>query len=305
MRIAVAVLSSALLCPAQAVPCHAQSDNLTYDNNSSMGGPGLLLAMKATAPSSYTATRIEVFTGEQQGVNTIALWSHDAVNNRPLAPLASGSWSMSRTNTWQGANLAAPFAVTQGQDFWVVWAPISGAQSSLQGGAGTVVYRGSFDGGATWNGPFTGPWKFRIWCGPLGSYESFGLGCPGTGNRRPEIGWFGLPQVGTSFSLQLERGVPGSAALLSFGDSDSTFSGNPLPLSLQPLGAPGCSVLCSALATFFTPTDPVTGQAVIPINVPAAPPLIGLRFFNQWFVLDAVNALGLTTSSGGRGAVGA
>jgi len=305
MRTVLAVLLSPVLCPAQAVPCHAQSNNLTFDNNSSMGGPGLLLAMKTTAPSSYLATRIEVFTGEQQGVNTIALWSHDAVNNRPLAPLASGSWSMSGTNTWQGANLATPLPVTQGQDLWVVWAPVAGAQSSLQGGTGTVVYRGSFDGGGTWNGPFTGPWKFRIWCGPLGSYESFGLGCPGTANRRPEIGWFGLPQVGTAFNLQLEHGNPASAALLSFGDSDTTFSGNPLPLSLQPLGAPGCNVLCSALATFFTPTDPVTGQAVITINVPAAPPLIGMLFFNQWFVLDTVNGLGLTSSSAGRGAVGA
>lgn len=304
MRSLLVASSFCITLSAQATPCHAQLDNLTYDNGTSMGGPGLLLAMKTTAPATYVATRIEVFTGEQQGSNTIALWSHDAVNNRPLAPLAAGTWSMSRTNTWQGANLATPFAVTQGQDLWVVWAPINGAQASVQGAGVTLTYRGSFDGGASWNGPFNGPWKFRIWCGPLGQVESFGLGCPGTGARRPEFGWFGLPQVGAPFDLHLERGLASSAALLAFGDSDAFYQGNPLPLSLQPLGAPGCNVLCSLVATFFTPTDP-SGQAVVSITVPPAPGLVGTPFFNQWFVLDAnANALGMTTSSGGRATVG-
>ncbi|MEO6597621.1 MAG: hypothetical protein ABIP94_22990 [Planctomycetota bacterium] len=302
------LLSAALLITplaAQAQISHANFDTFVYDNGQSMGGPNLLLAIKTQVPTSFLATRVEVFTGERTGLNTIALWSHDVANNRPLAPLGSGSWQMGVTNSWQGAPLLTPIALTAGQDIWVVWGSQNSSQASVQGnGAGAQPYRGSFDSGATWNGPFQGlQWKFRIWSGPAGHYESYGAGCSG-GAGVPRLSWFGLPLAGTSFDIRLDRAIASTVALLTFGDSNAIANGIPLPLSLQFLGAPNCSLLTSLNTTVTSLVD-VTGEAVLTVSIPPNPTLAGFRFYNQWFCFDAAaNALGFTASNGGAATVG-
>ena len=305
------LLLATFLCIAplagQATIEHSAFDNNVFDNAVSMGGPNLLLAIRTQMPAAAVATRVEIWTGERTGLNTIALWSHDAVNNAPLAPLASGSWQMGRVNGWQGAPLTTPLALGAGQDVWIVWGCQNGAQSSVQGtGAGAQQYRGSFNGGSTWNGPFQSlQWKFRIWSGPAGHYEPYGAGCNGTAGQ-PQLGWFGMPMAGGSFNIHLDRAVPGNFALLSFGDSNTFEGSTPLPFSLAAFGAPTCSVLGSLLVTALHPTDPVTGQAVVTVTLPNDPTLAGFLFYNQWFCLDAAaNALGLTTSNGGAATVGA
>lgn len=291
---------------AQAAIVHAAFDNFVYDNGVSMGGPNLLLAIKTQMPVTTIATRVEIWTGEQAGPNSIAIWSHDPAGNRPLAVLASGTWSMGRVNGWQGAYLTTPLPLNAGQDVWVVWGPINNAQSSVHGtGAGAQPYRGSFNGGATWNGPYQSlQWKFRIWTGTPGHYEVYGTGCPGV-RGLPDLAWFGMPMAGGSFQIQLDRAVPGNFALLSFGESDTNSGGQQLPYSLAPFGAPLCSVLASLLVTVLQATDPMTGQAVFTMTLPNNPSLVGFRFYNQWFCLDAAaNQLGLTVSNAGAATVG-
>lgn len=302
------VLAGALLLAptlAQAQVAHADFDNFTFDNGVSMGGPGLWLGIKTTVPASFVATRVEVWTGEQTGLNTLSLWSHDAVNNQPLAPLGSGSWQMGFTNSWQGAPLATPVPLTTGQDVWIVWACSNGAQSSVQGtGAGAQPYRGSFNNGASWSGPFQSlQWKFRIWSGPAGHIDLFGAGCSGAAGT-PRLSWFGLPMAGTSFDVLLDRAVGGTVAALILGDSNTNFGGQALPLSLASIGAPACSLLSSVVATLGSGVDP-SGQAVLSLAIPANPALAGFGFYGQWFCLDLnANALGLTFSNGGSMIVG-
>lgn len=305
---ALAALTAALASgQTPSSVCQADFNTPNFDPAVSMGGPNLLLAIKTQAPSTYAATRVEIFTGNGTGTNTIALWSHDAVNNRPLAPLAGGSWQMSRLRSWQGANLSAPVLLATGTEFWVVWGPINGSQASTEGtGAGAQPYRGSFDGGQTWNGPFTSrQWKFRIYCGgPPGHYEVFGAGCFGATRTRPELGWDNLPIVGASFNVVLANGLPSSFALLTIGDSNTIWSGNPLPMSLAPQGAPGCDVLASVAATLLTPIN-AAGGATVPLAVPNNVGLAGFVLFDQWFVLDpAANPLGVKVSNGGIGTIG-
>ncbi len=294
-------------CTAQAAVVHANFDTPIYDTNNSMGGPNLLLGIRTQIPTTTVATRIEIWTGEGTGTNTIALWSHDAVNNRPLAPIGGGGWSMGRVNGWQGAQLTAPIPLTAGQDVWVVWGCINGSQSSLQAtsGPGAQPYRGSFDGGNSWNGPFQSlQWKFRIWTGFTGHYEIYGSGCSGA-RGIPQLGWYGMPLAGGSFDIHLDRAVPGNFALLSFGESNTSSAGTPLPYSLAPHGAPGCSVLGSLLVTSLYPTDPVTGQAVVTVSLPNDPSLAGFPFYSQWFCLDAsANSLGIAVSNAGAATIG-
>lgn len=300
--------TSLLLAPlaAQAQIAHANFDTFTYANGTSMGGPNLLVAIKTTVPSAFVATRVEVFTGERSGTNTIALWSHDPTLNQPLVPLGSGTWQMGFTNSWQGAPLATPVSLTANQDIWIVWAPQNGSQASVQGtGVGAQPQRGSFDGGLTWNGPYqSNQWKFRIWSGPAGHFEVFGAGCQGTAGV-PRLSWFGLPMAGGSFNVLLDRAPASTVAALIVGDSNTSYGGLPLPLSLQSLGAPNCSLLSSVTATFTSGVD-VTGQAVLTLAIPANPALAGYPFYSQWFCLDlAANAFGFTFSNGGAATVGA
>jgi hypothetical protein len=302
--VGIAIAASSLL-PAQAQIVHADFDTSVFADLVSMGGPNLLLAIKTTVPAAVVATRVEVFTGEGAGANSIALWSHDVGLDRPLAALGSGQWQMGFTNGWQGAPLAAPVPLAANDVVWIVWGCQNGAQASVQGnGAGAQPYRGSFDGGTTWSGPFqTEQWKFRIWSGPAAHFEVYGTGCAGTGGV-PRLAWIGAPLAGTTFAIDLARGPAASVALLAIGDSDTTFGAVPLPWSMAPFGAPACSLWTSWVTAVATPVD-VVGQALVPLTVPAAPGLAGLRFFCQWTCFDpAANAFGFTFSNAGVATVG-
>ncbi len=294
--------------PAQSSICHSVSDNTVYDNGTSMGGPNLWLAIRAQAPIALSATRVEIWTGERTGTNSIGLWTHDAVNNRPATNLGTAAWSMSAINAWQGATLSSPVTIPANTTFWVVWAPINSAQASIQTNTGgAMTYRGSFDGGQTWSGPFTsGPiWKFRIYCGGTpGHYEVFGSGCAGATRRTPALGFFGIPTIGRNMSLMLQNGLGGGNAFLVVGISDTFWNGTGLPFDLTGAGAPGCRVLASLEMVVGVPIDP-TGETNLTLPIPPNAALVGAPFFDQWFVLDpAANPLQLLVSNGGRGRIG-
>lgn len=141
----------------------------TFATGVSTGGPGLSIGHKFTAPTDIVAGYAEIFTGNQAGSNTISIWDHDPSTNEPGTLVASGSWDMTDQREWQGADLGQRVVMPQGSTWWIVWEPQNGAQASQDSVGGNGDYRGSFDGGATWNGPFSARVKFRL-CG--------GGGCP-------------------------------------------------------------------------------------------------------------------------------
>lgn len=304
-----AVLALLLPCSAagaQTQVCHADFDTPQFDPLISMGGPNLLLAIQTTAPMAYGANRIEMFTGNGTGVNSVAIWGNDPVGNLPLAPVATGTWSMSAVPGWQGANLFPPVALNAGDVFWVVWGCINGSLGSTEGnGAGAQPYRGSFNGGATWNGPFQSRrWKFRIFCGGLsGQYEQFGTASCRGSSGTPRLGWDGIPNLGTSLEVRLRGASSGALAILGIGLSDTLWLGSALPAPLQPFGGGTCTVLAAVDGSIVAVADP-SGAASAIIALPAAGSLVGLSFFDQWWVADAATALGLVTSDGGRGTIG-
>ena len=132
-----------------------------YVDGSSMGGRQV--AMRFDNDELRTVTRVEVFTGEQTGPNTLSIYTHDGGSEAPGLALSSGTFRMDSAVGWQGADLTAPVLFGRGQSFWVVWDPIGGAQTPLDTGGTDVTYRGS-DDGVSWDGPFSGPWKFRFFC---------------------------------------------------------------------------------------------------------------------------------------------
>jgi hypothetical protein len=135
-------------------------------SGSTMGGPELTLGMQFVPTAPMTVTAIEVYTGDASGTNTIGVWSHDAAANAPDVVLRDGTWAMVSSPSWQGATLTTPLALTPGTTYWIGWEPVNGALASLASAGTDLTYRGSFDGGASWNGPYSGPWMFRVSCAP-------------------------------------------------------------------------------------------------------------------------------------------
>jgi hypothetical protein len=167
-RFAAVLLASAFSAGAAAAqtPCHAENDGPNFNDAVSMGGP--MVGVQFVAPSTFQTTAIEVFTGEVAQMHTLGIWSHDINFNEPLAEIASGSWTVSFANAWQGATLSAPAPLVAGQTYWMVWTPNGGGQASVDSPMNFPgqTYRGSFDGGQTWNGPFQfndRHWKFRLY----------------------------------------------------------------------------------------------------------------------------------------------
>ena len=88
------------------------------------------------------------------------------------------------------------------------------------------------------------------------------------------------------------------------GNSDISWQGATLPLSLAALGAPGCELLVSGDATQLATTDG-SGGAVVSISVPNVASLLDAAFFEQFAVLDpAANSFGFAFSNAGAGVVG-
>jgi hypothetical protein len=104
-------------------------------------------------------------------------------------------------------------------------------------------------------------------------------------------------RVGQTFTLQgaaLRIGQPFVSLLL--GASNSTWSGTPLPLSLNSLGMTSCQLFVS-IDLSLTAAISAVGTASWPIPLPDNPSLVGATLYAQLLMPDpGVNAAGFVTS---------
>ncbi len=135
-----------------------------------------------------------------------------------------------------------------------------------------------------------------------GSYRLFGKGCNGVSfvNR-------GVPTIGASFSLILAHSVRPPRhplAVLHFGASNTRWGSIRLPLDLTPYGLKGCSIYCTnELTVRPMPTTPRT--MIFTVRLPRLRSLLGVRFFNQFIVLNPhTKPIRWATSNGGAGSIG-
>jgi hypothetical protein len=125
---------------------------------------------------------------------------------------------------------------------------------------------------------------------------------PGAG-AVPSLTSTGRPVLNTTFSVDLSKAKASTGAVLVFGVSKTLWGAIPLPWDLTMIGAPGCSLLSSVDLILAVATD-ASGNAKIPLSIPNSSSLNGLRWFNQYAVIDPVNALQLVFSNGGEAIVG-
>lgn len=167
VRLLSGLIVSALFATASVAqsPCHAENDGPNFADGVSVSSA--YIGIQFTAPTDFTATSLEVFTGETNTTMGLQLRAHDANTNRPAATLSAGTMSVGSANGWYAATLAAGVPLQAGQIYWFVWNTGAGGQSSLDTlsvGLGQP-YTPSFDGGQTWGSLFQFAdrhWKFRI-----------------------------------------------------------------------------------------------------------------------------------------------
>jgi hypothetical protein len=148
--------------PEDLALCGGENTGDTFEDGYSTGGPDLLIGAEFTPTEDLSIGRVEVFTGEGAGTNTVSIWTDS--DGFAETELGAGSWSMDRANSWQGADLDSCVSVTAGTTYWAVWAPVNGTQSSLDSSGTRVSYSGSFDAGRSWSGPYSGYVKYRLYC---------------------------------------------------------------------------------------------------------------------------------------------
>lgn len=288
----VAALFSGV-CSAQ-IPCHAEFDGNNFKDNVSMGGPNYTDCIKTSTSKALVVLAVQVFTGERTGTSVVGIWSHDAQKDEPMAELARGSWSMSTTNSWQGANLSKPVILVPNSTFWVSWIPVNGSQASVENSGSTLpgiqTYKWSPTNSAPWNGPYKGhQWKFRLWCRPLvNGVAPIGGGCS-DGYGKIGTWWVNqAPSVGNQgFQLQGAVLPPSSRALIIIGVNKNMNS-----IDLAPLGAPGCFLHSDSLVELILTTTAGTpsasdGTLTVPAPIPNDANLKGAYVRTQLAVADA------------------
>ncbi len=165
-RVVVLILPLLLASSARAqAPCYAENDGPNFNNGVSISA--VTLAIRFTTPTDFSATQLEIFTGEASASHTLQLWSHNAATNRPALLLSSGSVAVGAANQWYRATLGAPVALTAGQTYWFGWVTSEGAQAAvdtLNVGLGQP-YTASSNSGASWGNVFQfvdRHWKIRL-----------------------------------------------------------------------------------------------------------------------------------------------
>lgn len=291
------ILTLALSLPAQQ-RCDARNDDGTLVNNVTTGGPNLSIGMRLTAQTSYTIAAVQVQTGLQTGAGSMAIWSHDAVNDRPGSNISGdGAYSQCRVISWQGAVLPTPVPVTTGQVFWVVWSMPNGSRTPWSTNTvGDVPYRGSFDGGLTWNGQNNGaqpwpakPYKIRLFCPyATNAFQHVGQGKTGAvGVPVTEVtGW---AAQGNEIDVNLKSAAPASPAVLAVG--------TPAQFQIPGLADVYVNPVFTVAVTTSGTAGRGSGDAGLPLLIPRAG-ASGFPLAVQWFVLDALALNGLAHTDG-------
>jgi hypothetical protein len=135
------------------------------------------------------------------------------------------------------------------------------------------------------------------------NYVAFGAGCAGSQGVPLLANVAGsLPLPGAVFTATI-GGVGSGLALMATGLSDTQSGGLPLPLPLAAIGMPGCDLLVEALQLDVVPA--VGSAASWSWSLPAGSALLGVRFYQQGFVLDpAANAFGFVASNAAVATIG-
>lgn len=272
----------------------------TYDLQVKLDGNTVLRAPASVAAGrSYSAiAHLKVSTGI-----TLSIYEND------ISALDAGQARVSVRHTADAP--AVDVRLTRG------WWPVTTIRNLANPGQAVAElpardYRASLFAAGTWTRAFGPvdlplPSQFATIVYAVGSLsgESFTL-LVQTIDLRPELsarilgvacaGTIGVstnrPEFGKPFQVTLRGGPAGGHAVLNFGLSDRRILFLPLPLDLDLLGAPGCSLYTSIEGIQLVRTDRM-GNGSYTVTLPSdwAPEFRGL-YLQYWFAAPRQNRLG-------------
>jgi len=161
---------------------------------------------------------------------------------------------------------------------------------------------------ALWGGTVYAP---RLWDGcmhlaPLGTagYGFYGQGCAGSAGI-PSMSSSGAPQLGSSFSVDVNDTVANTPVFLVLGFDRTNSPLGPLPVDLTAVGLPGCD-LHTRIDDWFLLFSNATGTATWNVTVPTSTNLLRVPFFNQALAIDGTVSpgIGAVTSDAWAGLIG-
>jgi hypothetical protein len=138
--------------------------------------------------------------------------------------------------------------------------------------------------------------------GPLhaATVDPFGVGCStALGQLSLTIDGGARAWLGDTITAHVRPAPAGAVASLWFGASRTIAGTLQLPLSLDFVGMPGCSLLASLDDWSRLATVGTTNAAAFALTVPVSPQLLGLELFVQAAAADpAANVAGFATTNG-------
>jgi hypothetical protein len=140
--------------------------------------------------------------------------------------------------------------------------------------------------------------------GSTATFTFFAAGCQGSNNAVPLHTVTGLPRLGTTMTFDVAQAIPNTQATLVLGFSNTSWNGISLPYSFAGQGAPLCFGLVAADLTFVVGVN-AAGTASLPLAVPNFLSFVGVPFYTQYLITDALaNPVGYAFSRGGAGVLG-
>lgn len=107
----------------------------------------------------------------------------------------------------------------------------------------------------------------------------------------------GVPRVNGSYSVEVSGAAANLAAILWLGAQQ-------LNIDLSAV-LPGCSLYTSLDVLLGAVATNASGNGTLPFAIPNNRAFAGVRFYNQWMVVDpAANSLGVVLSNGGNALIG-
>ncbi len=251
-----------------------------------------IFAMRVKAPTNMSVTGFQIYCQYTSAV-TLPTYIYASSGTKPATtPARTSSMKVSTTPGWATTVFTSPYNVSAGTTFYIAY------RSPSVGYRFRPIVTTGVKGTHFWNGPsWSGPWTTQFWKWRVNCSSS-------TGGAIPVLSATGVPEIGKPWTAKLSFARPSTVALLFTGFSNTKWGAIPLPFDMSVLGAKGCKLLTSGDIILPKPVLS-SGAASGTLPFPNLKVLVGVRFWQQWLVVDKpANNFGMVVTNGGAGKVG-
>ncbi len=282
------LLVALLACPAtaQTSPCLAFNDSSTNTPTGTLTpAPAKLTAFSIATPTALTVRSVRIFTGNAAGKSMkLELRTGGA---KPGALLASGTWTSTKSPSWQGCNFDRPVSLAANTPVWLVWHDpgTSTIPTATTGTSHTTLGGISFLGTIAWLSLPNHVLMMQLFCSPLDDkgIVPFGAACVGSAGTSTTVFTNMAPTLGNmAFGVDASGLVPLSNTGILFGTVPSV-PGTPIGI----LGTdPSCLRFTLADLASLSMKANGHGGLHVPLPIPLNPNLKGVYVDCQLVTID-------------------